>query len=62
LALKVEELRDANEKVEDLQNSLETLQHLGNFSHTLSHMVTPVASSCAIFIGAECWQIRFTKF
>ena len=29
LAMKVEELRDANEKVEDLQNSLETLQHLG---------------------------------
>ncbi len=29
LAVKVDELRDANEKVEDLQNSLETLQHLG---------------------------------
>ena len=31
LAMKVEELRDANEKVEDLQNSLETLQHLGRW-------------------------------
>lgn len=37
LALKVEELRDANEKVEDLQNSLETLQHLGNYIFQLSN-------------------------